>query len=105
MNYIDHEIAPNIPTNIPNGQIKKIAAVAGAAYAVKHGLEKLVANPALAAIGAEDGDGNVDVEGIVETFQAQVPEKGFKVTFPILGDLTFFGEDLEKLRAYIAEGE
>ena len=28
--FIDNEIAPKIPTNIPNGQIKKIAAVAGA---------------------------------------------------------------------------
>lgn len=102
--YIDNEIAPKIPTNIPNGQIKKIAAVAGAVYAVKHGAEKLVANPALAVIGAVDGDGNVDVDGIVETFRAQIPEKGFKVTVPILGDLTFFGEDLDKLRDYIMEG-
>ena len=102
--FIDNEIAPKIPTSIPNGQLKKIAAVTGAVYAVKHGLEKLVANPALAAIGAVDGDGNVDVEGIAETFQAQIPEKGFKVTVPILGDLTFFSEDLERLRAYIVEG-
>ena len=91
------------PTS-PNGQLKKIAAVAGAVYAVKHGVEKLASNPALAVIGAVDGDGNVDVEGIVETFREQIPKKGFKVTVPILGDLTFFGEDLDKLRTYIIEG-
>ena len=101
--FIDAEIAPKIPTNLPNGQLKKIAAVAGAVYAVKHGLEKLVENPALAAIGAVDADGNVDLEGIAAIAGEQIPEKGFQGTVPILGDLTFFREDLERLRAYITE--
>lgn len=102
--FIDAEIAPKIPTNIPNGQIKKIAAVAGAVYAVRNGLRKAAANPTLAAIGAVDGDGNIDVEGLAEIAAAQIPEGGFKVTVPILGDLTFFREDVERLRAYIMEG-
>lgn len=101
--FIDNEIAPKIPTNIPNGQIKKLAVVAGAVYAVKHGLEKLAAHPALSAIGAVDENGNVDVDGIVEIAREQIPEKGLKVTVPILGDLTFFPEDMERLRTYIME--
>lgn len=101
--FIDNEIAPKIPTNIPNGQIKKIAAVAGAVYAMRHGLAKMLSNPAFTAIGAVDGEGNVDVEGIAEIAREQIPEKGFKVTVPILGDLTFFAEDVERLRAYIME--
>ncbi len=101
--FIDAELAPKIPVNIPNGQLKKIAAVAGAVYAVKHGLEKLVGNPALAAIGAVDADGNVDLEGIAAIAEEQIPEKGFQVTVPILGDLTFFREDLGRLLAYITE--
>ena len=103
--YIDLEIAPKIPTNIPNGQIKKIAAVAGAVYAVKHGLEKLAAHPALTAIGAVNGDGDVDLEGIAEMVREQIPKEGFKVTVPILGDLTFFAEDVERLVTCIKEGE
>lgn len=102
--FIDAEIAPKIPTNIPNGQIKKIAAVAGAVYAVRNGLRKAVSNPALAAIGAVDGEGNIDVEGLAEIASSQIPDVGFKVTVPILGDLTFFREDVERLRAYIVEG-
>lgn len=100
--FIDNEIAPKIPTNIPNGQIKKIAAVAGAVYAVRNSLRKAVTNPALSAIGAVDGDGNVDVDGLAEIAAAQIPDSGFKVTVPILGDLTFFREDVERLRTYIA---
>lgn len=103
--YIDQEIAPHIPTNIPNGQIKKIAAVAGAAYAVKHGTAKLVSNPALAAIGAVNEDGDVDLDGIAEMVRAQIPKEGFKLTVPILGDLKFFAEDVDRLVAYIKEGE
>lgn len=102
--FIDNEIAPKIPTSIPNGQIKKIAAVAGAVYAVRHGLPKAVSNPALTAIGAVDGEGNIDVEGLAEIAAAQVPEGGFKLTVPILGDLTFFREDVERLKTYITEG-
>lgn len=102
--FIDNEIAPKIPTNIPNGQIKKIAAVAGAVYAVRHGLQKAVSNPALSAIGAVDGEGNIDVEGLAEAAAAQIPEGGFKLTVPILGDLTFFREDVERLKTYITEG-
>lgn len=99
--YIDAELAPKIPENVPNGQLKKIAAVAGAVYAIKNGLRNAVATPALSAIGAVDESGNIDVDGLVQAASAQIPEKGFRVTVPILGDLTFFVEDLEKLAEYI----
>lgn len=101
--FIDSEIAPKIPTNIPNGQIKKIAAVAGAVYAVRTSLGKMVSNPAFIAIGAVDEDGNIDVEGLSAVIASQIPKDGFKVTVPILGDLKFFVEDVEHLKSYILE--
>lgn len=101
--YIDEELAPKIPTNIPYGQIKKIAAVAGAVYAVKKRLRELIASPAVTAIGAVDENGDVDVDGIAEAFLDQVPKDGFSVDVPILGPLTFFKEDVEKLVDYIKE--
>jgi len=101
--YIDEEVAPKIPTNIPNGKIKKIAAVAGLSYAVKNGLGKALASPAISTIGAIDEDGNVDVDGIAEVFLEQVPEDGFPVDVPILGTLTFHREDVTRLCKYIKE--
>lgn len=101
--YIDTEVAPKIPTNIPNGQIKKIAAVAGATYALKHGLWRLMTHPALTTIGAIDENGNIDIDGLSEGVMDQIPDQGFKVTVPILGDLTFFKEDVKKLVEYIKE--
>lgn len=102
--YIDNDMAPKIPTNIPNGKIKKIAAVTGAVYAMRNGLRKAVSDPTFAKIGAVDMAGNVDVTGLAEIAAEQIPDDGFTLTVPILGELTFFREDLEKLKSYIMEG-
>lgn len=101
--YIDEEVAPKIPTNIPNGTIKKIAAVAGAVYAIKNGLGKALSNPAFVAIGAVNEDGEVDVDGIAAVFLEQVPEDGFRLDVPILGQLTFHREDVTRLCKFIEE--
>lgn len=57
------------------------------------------------AIGVVDGDGNIDVDGIAEIAVAQIPDGGFKLTVPILGDLTFFREDVERLRPILRRPE
>lgn len=101
--YIDTVMAPEIPTNIPNGQLKKIAAISGVVYAIRKGLQRLNANPALSTIGAIDGNGNIDVEGMAEIFRQQIPNDGFKMAVPILGDLTFYTEDIDKILQYIKE--
>lgn len=101
--YIDAEIAPNIPVNIPNGQIKKIAFLAGAAYAVRRGVRQYISHPVLLQLGAVDEAGNMDLDGVLEAARGVIPEEGFKAAVPILGDLTFFAEDVEKLAEYIRE--
>lgn len=99
--FIDGEIAPKIPVNIPNGQLKKIAFLTGAAYAVHKNAQRYAQHPMLARLGAVDEVGDIDVDGLLEAARGSVPEKGFKATVPILGDLTFYVEDLERLAAYI----
>lgn len=101
--YIDAEIAPKIPVNVPNGQLKKVAFLTGAAYAVRKGVRQYLSNPLLAQLGALDADGNVDLDGVLEAARGAIPETGFKATVPILGDLTFYVEDLERLATYIKE--
>lgn len=101
--YIDAELAPKIPTNIPNGQIKKIAAISGAVYAIRRGLQTIGSNPTLAAIGAISAEGEIDVSGLAAVAREHIPETGFKLTVPILGDLTFYTEDVDKLLQYIEE--
>lgn len=101
--YIDTEIAPKIPVNVPNGQLKKIAFLAGAAYAVHKNIQGYVGHPVLAQLGAVDEAGNVDLDGILEAARSAVPDTGVKVSVPILGDLTFYAKDLERLAAYIKE--
>lgn len=101
--YIDAELAPKIPTNIPNGQIKKIAAISGTVYAIRRGLQTIGDNPTLTAIGAVNADGDIDVNGLAAVVREQIPDAGFKLTVPILGDLTFYAEDVDKLLQYIEE--
>lgn len=101
--YIDAEIAPKIPVNVPNGQLKKVAFLTGAAYAVHKGVRQYLSNPLLAQLGAVDSEGNVDLDGVLDAARGAIPETGFKATVPILGDLTFYVEDLERLAAYIKE--
>lgn len=62
-----------------------------------------MSHPALSTIGAVDEDGNVDIDGLAEMIKEQISDHGFKVTVPILGELTFFKEDVEKLLEYIKE--
>lgn len=101
--YIDNEIAPKIPVNVPNGQLKKVVFLAGASYAVHKGVQQYANHPMLSQLGAVDQEGNFDIDGILEAARSAVPETGFKATVPVLGDLTFYAEDLERLAAYIKE--
>ena len=99
--YIDTEIAPKIPVNVPNGQLKKIVFLAGATYAIHKNIQQYIGHPMLTQLGAVDEAGNVDLDGILEAARSTVPDTGVKVNVPILGDLTFYAEDLERLAACI----
>lgn len=101
--FIDSEIAPKIPVNVPNGQLKKFAFLTGAAYAIHNRVQQYIGSPALVSLGAVDEAGQIDLDGILDAARGNVPVTGFKVTVPILGDLTFYAEDLERLAAYIRE--
>lgn len=101
--FIDAEIAPKIPVNVPNGQLKKVVFLGGAAYAVRKNLRQYATHPIVAQLGAVDEAGNVDLDGILEAARGAIPGDGFQVTVPILGDLTFYVEDLERLAACIKE--
>ena len=101
--YIDAELAPQIPVNVPNGQLKKMAFLTGAAYAVHKNVQQYAAHPLLAQMGAVDEAGNLDLDGLLASVKQAVPDTGVKIDVPILGSLTFYLEDFERLAAYIKE--
>ena len=88
---------------MPNGQLKKMAFMAGAAYAVHKNVQKYAAHPLLAQMGAVDKSGDLDLDGLLASVKQAVPDTGVKIDVPILGSLTFYLEDFERLAAYIKE--
>lgn len=102
--WLDKELMPKLPTGGQYDGIKKAATVALALYAIKRGraaLDSLTQNSFLGTIGAVDREGNVDLEGFVEEMKKQVPENGLKVSVPMVGDMTFYRDDLDDVMRYI----
>lgn len=102
--YLDREVAPKIPVNVPNGQLKRAVFLAGAAYAVHKNVGQLAINSTMEKLGAVSESGDVGVDGILEAARGTVPAESVKVTVPMLGNLTFYIEDLERLAEYIKQG-
>ena len=64
------------------------------AWAAKAGLDKL---------GAIDGDGNVDLDGLLEAVRPQIGPEGMGIEVPVLGSITLYPADLDTLARYIKE--
>ena len=77
--------------------------MAGAAYAVHKNVQQYAAHPLLAQMGAVDESGDLDLDGLLASVKQAVPDTGVKIDVPILGSLTFYLEDFERLAAYIKE--
>lgn len=101
--YIDAELAPQIPVNVQNGQLKKVAILACAAYTIHKRVQEYASHPTLAQMGAMDEDGNVDLDGLLDSAKQAMPDTGVQIDVPILGPLTFFQKDLDNLAEYIKE--
>lgn len=54
-------------------------------------------------MGAVDESGDLDLDGLLASVKQAVPDTGVKIDVPILGSLTFYLEDFERLAAYIKE--
>ena len=70
-----------------------------------HIRDTLVANPFIRTFGIIDGDGNVDVEGLVRDLKEQIEKKGkFEINLPMFGKFAFSSADVDNLYKTIMEG-
>ena len=84
--YADNEIIPHLPTG------KGI----GAGIALKD-------HPAVQMMGIMDAEGNIDLDRLYNAARTQVDGKKIPVTIPIIGELRFDVNDIDRLYKYIQE--
>lgn len=100
--FVDKEFIPMFP----GSTLKGIAISVGAAVLSRRigtALESLKGNEMLASIGIIDAAGNVDIDIIRDELMKKMSPEGIKVEIPMIGDLVFKKDDIEKLYRRILE--
>lgn len=99
-NYLDSELMPQLQKN---GIEKVIVGTVASLLIRKTGalIEGYKDNGLVKMLGVMDENGNVDVDTLVEEVKKNISKEGIKVNVPILGNITFHKDDIDKLYDYI----
>ena len=98
--FADNEILPRLPTG------KGIGAGILLALVMEGGRDKLLAlreHPAVKMMGVMDESGNVDVEKLYSVARPKLDGKKLPVDIPLIGELKFDANDVDKLYSMIQE--
>ena len=99
--YADAEIIPHLPTG------KGIGAGIALALIADGGKNKILAYkdyPAVQMMDIMDESGNIDIDRLYSIARPQMAGQTRPVTIPIIGELRFDVNDLDRLYQYIKEG-
>ena len=97
--FADNEIIPHLPTGKGIGAGIALALIMDGGKAQ---LLKLRENPAVQMMGVMDEDGNIDLDRLYNAARPRFENK-LTVSVPLLGDLRFDQNDVDKLYRYIQE--
>ena len=98
--YADNEIIPHLPTG------KGIAAGIALALILDSGKSQIMQlreHPAVQMMGVIDEAGNIDLDRLYNAARVRVDGKKIPLTIPILGELRFDVNDVDKLYHYMQE--
>ena len=95
--FADNEIIPHLPTGKGIGAGIALALIMDGGKAQ---LLKLRENPAVKMMGVMDEDGNIDLDRLYNAARPRFENK-LTVSVPLLGDLRFDQNDVDKLYRYI----
>lgn len=98
--FADNEVLPRLPTG------KGIAAGIALALVMEGGRDKLLAlreHPVVQMMGVMDESGNVDVEKLYSVARPKLDGKKLLVSVPIIGELRFDVNDLDRLYSMVQE--
>ena len=98
--YADNEIIPHLPTG------KGIGAGIALALIMDGGKSRILAlkdHPAVQMMGVMDAEGNIDLDRLYNAARARVDGKKIPLTIPVIGELRFDVNDVDRLYKYIQE--
>ena len=98
--YAENEIIPHLPTGKGIGTGIALALIMDGGKAQ---LLKLREHPAAQMMGVMDESGNVDVEKLYSVARPKLDGKKLPVSVPIIGELRFDVNDVDRLYKYIQE--
>ena len=97
--FADSEIIPHLPTGKGIGAGIALALIMDGGKAQ---LLKLRENPAVQVMGVMDETGNIDLDRLYNAARPRFENK-LTVSVPLLGDMRFDQNDVDKLYRYIQE--
>lgn len=100
--YLDNEFMPMFD----EGSIKKVIAGAAISLAITRYsamADLLLDNQFVKALGVVDENRNVDVDTLAVALKQNMPKDGVKVDVPSMGAVRLKGDDIDKLKQYIAQ--
>jgi hypothetical protein len=100
MRYADNEVIPHLPGG------KGIGAGIMLALIMEGSREKILAlreNPAVKMMGVMDEAGNIDLDRLYNAARPRFDGQKLPVTVPIIGELRFDQNDVDKLYRYMQE--
>ena len=98
--YADNEIIPHLPTG------KGIGAGIALALIMDGGKSRILAlkdHPAVQMMGIMDEDGNIDIDRLYNAARTRVGGKKIPWDIPVIGELKFDVNDVDRLYKYIQE--
>lgn len=98
--FADTEVIPHLPTG------KGIAAGVALTLAMEGGKQQLLAlreHPAVKMMGVMDEEGKVDLDRLYSAARPKLDGQKLPVSIPLIGELKFDVNDLDKLYKYIRE--
>lgn len=100
MRFADTEIGPHLPTG------KAIGLGVALSLVAEGGRERLLTlreNPLIKAMGVMDESGNIDLDRLYNAARPRFDGQKLPVALPLIGELRFDVNDLDKLYKYIQE--
>ena len=98
--FADNEIIPHLPTG------KGIGAGIALALIMDGGKSRILAlkdHPVVQMMGIMDDEGSIDLDRLYNTARARVDGKKIPLTIPVIGELRFDVNDVDRLYKYIQE--